>query len=239
MILLSPHHTVSVMLKYEVTAVLLLLCLAVLSQSDHGHQERAEAGQEFINKNPTESEEGVKEEGSGGNKTNDEEKKSEDSGEEQERQSGPPPYQDLYCGDMNCYDLLEVNRDSDTKQITKAYRRLALKWHPDRYLDQAKKAEAQAMFLRIAAGHEVLKDKESRKEYDYMLDHPEETYGNYYRYYARRLAPRIDIRLVLVSLITILSLVQYYSACYNHTETIKSLARVPKYRIQVRSLLPD
>ena len=62
MILLSPHHTVSVMLNYEVTAVLLLLCLAVLSQSDHGHQERAEAGQEFINKNPTESEEEVKEE---------------------------------------------------------------------------------------------------------------------------------------------------------------------------------
>ena len=65
---------------------------------------------------------------------------------------------------MNCYDLLEVTRDSDTKQITKAYRRLALKWHPDRYLDKAKKVEAQAMFLRIAAGYEVLKDEESRKE---------------------------------------------------------------------------
>ena len=220
------------MLKYQVTAVLLLLCLGVLSQSDQPHQEGAEAGGEFIKKNPTESEEKEKEEGSEGNKTKEEEKKSDDS--EKEERSGPPPYQDLYCGDLNCYDLLEVTRDSDTKQITKAYRRLALKWHPDRYPDQSKKAEAQAMFLRIAAGYEVLKDEESRKDYDYMLDHPEETYGNYYRYYARRLAPQIDIRLVVVSLITLLSVVQYYSAWYNHTETIKYLATVPKYRIQVR-----
>ena len=228
------QHRVSVMLKYQVTAVLLLLCLSVLSQSEHSHQERGEADQEFIKKNPTESGgEEVKEEGSEGNKTNEEEEKKEEKKEEEER-SGPPPYQDLYCGDTNCYDLLEVTRDSDTKQITKAYRRLALKWHPDRYLDKAQKVEAQAMFLRIAAGYEVLKDEESRKDYDYMMDHPEETYGNYYRYYARRLAPQIDIRLVVVSLITVMSLVQYYSAWYNHTETIKYLATVPKYRIQVR-----
>ncbi len=37
------------------------------------------------------------------------------------------------------------------------------------------------MFMRIAAGYEVLRDEESRKDYDYMMDHPEETYGNYYR----------------------------------------------------------
>ena len=41
--------------------------------------------------------------------------------------------------------------------------------------------EAEKVFMRIAAGYEVLKDEESRKDYDYMLDHPEETYGNYYR----------------------------------------------------------
>ena len=28
---------------------------------------------------------------------------------------------------------------------------------------------------------QVLRDDESRKEYDYMLDHPEEMFGNYYR----------------------------------------------------------
>ena len=237
MVLLSSqsHNTQqSVMLKYQVTALLLLLWLCLLTRCDPGQQDKQEADQEFLQTNPTESEEEVKEEGSEGNKTNEEEENKKKEEEEEEQRSGPPPYQDLYCGDLNCYDLLEVTRDSDTKQITKAYRRLALKWHPDRYLDKAQKAEAQAMFLRIAAGYEVLKDEESRKDYDYMMDHPEETYGNYYRYYARRLAPQIDIRLVVVSLITVMSLVQYYSAWYNHTETIKYLATVPKYRIQVR-----
>jgi hypothetical protein len=36
--------------------------------------------------------------------------------------------------------------------------------------------------MQIAAGYEVLKEEESRREYDYMLDHPEDYYGNYYRY---------------------------------------------------------
>jgi DnaJ homolog subfamily C member 25 len=35
--------------------------------------------------------------------------------------------------------------------------------------------------MRIAAGYDVLKDDESRREYDYMLDNPEDYYGNYYR----------------------------------------------------------
>ena len=170
------------------------------------------------------------------NKTEEEEKEDKSEDSDREKEWGPPPYQDLYCGDMNCYDLLGVTRDSDTREITKAYRKLALKWHPDRYQDQAEKLRAQEMFMRIAAGYEVLKDEESRKDYDYMMDHPEETYGNYYRYYRRRLAPQIDVRLVVVTLITIMSLVQYYSAWYNHTETIKYLATVPKYRIQVRSM---
>ena len=74
-----------------------------------------------------------------------------------------------------------VSRDSDTKEITKAYRKMALKWHPDKFVKPAEKKDAEKVFMRIAAGYEVLKDEESRKDYDYMLDHPEETYGNYYR----------------------------------------------------------
>ena len=52
------------------------------------------------------------------------------------------------------------------------------------------------------------------------------------RYYKRRLAPKIDVRLVVLTLITLMSMVQYYSAWYNHSETIKYLATVPKYRFQ-------
>merc|ERR1719357_1677382 len=59
-------------------------------------------------------------------------------------------------------------------QISKAYRKLAGKWHPDRFRTPEEKKDAELMFMRIAAGYEVLRDDESRKEYDYMLDHPEE-----------------------------------------------------------------
>ena len=65
------------------------------------------------------------------NKTEEEEKEDKSEDSDREKEWGPPPYQDLYCGDMNCYDLLGVTRDSDTREITKAYRKLALKWHPD------------------------------------------------------------------------------------------------------------
>ena len=39
--------------------------------------------------------------------------------------------QDLYCGHSNCYQLLGVDREAGKATIAKAYRRLALKWHPD------------------------------------------------------------------------------------------------------------
>ena len=56
--------------------------------------------------------------------------------------------------------------------------------------------------------YEVLKDDESREEYNYMLDHPEEMWQNYYRYYRRRMAPKVDVRIVLAVTITVISAVQ-------------------------------
>ena len=46
------------------------------------------------------------------------------------------------------------------------------------------------------------------------------------------MAPKIDVRIVLFALVTIVSAVQYYSAWYNFEQTINYLATVPKYRYQ-------
>ena len=46
---------------------------------------------------------------------------------------------------------------------------------------QEEKDEAEKKFMQIATAYETLKDDESRTEYDYMLDHPEEMWRNYYR----------------------------------------------------------
>ena len=67
-------------------------------------------------------------------------------------------------------------------------------------------------FLYLFFRYEVLKDDEQREEYNYMLDHPEEMYSNYYRYYRRRFAPKVDIRIVIAVTLSVISGIQYYSA---------------------------
>lgn len=141
---------------------------------------------------------------------------------------------DLYCGDMNCYEVLGLTRDASKSEIGKSYRKLAGKWHPDRFQKQEDKESAEKKFMQIASAYEVLKDDESREEYNYMLDHPEEMWQNYYRYYRRRMAPKVDVRIVIAATISVISLVQYYSAWSNYEEAIKYFVSVPKYRIQVR-----
>ncbi|KAL0050174.1 hypothetical protein WJX82_005825 [Trebouxia sp. C0006] len=62
------------------------------------------------------------------------------------------------------YDLLGVAHDADEPTIKKAYRKHAMKWHPDRNPDNVEKAEEK--FREIAAAYEVLADDEKRKLYD-------------------------------------------------------------------------
>ena len=69
-----------------------------------------------------------------------------------------------------------------------------------------------------------------------MLDHPEEMWSNYYRYYRRRMAPKVDVRIVIAVTITVISAIQYYSAWANYDEAIKYLMNVPKYRIQATQI---
>jgi curved DNA-binding protein len=63
------------------------------------------------------------------------------------------------------YERLGVARDADEETIKKAYRKLAMKWHPDRH-KEAERANAEAEFKRIAEAYEVLSDAENRKKYD-------------------------------------------------------------------------
>ncbi|CAL8119936.1 unnamed protein product [Orchesella dallaii] len=141
----------------------------------------------------------------------------------------------LYCGKQDCYDVLGVTRESSKYEISKAYRALAKKYHPDRYRNEDDKAEMSEMFKTVATAYEILKDDEARTDYDYMLDHPEEYYRHYYHYYRRRMAPKVDIRIVIAVTITVISAFQYYAAMFRWSSGVRYLSAQPKYRSMAMS----
>lgn len=66
---------------------------------------------------------------------------------------------------MKChYEILDVPRDASDSDIKTAYRKLALKWHPDKNLENSELAKEQ--FQLVQQAYEVLSDRQERAWYD-------------------------------------------------------------------------
>jgi len=65
--------------------------------------------------------------------------------------------------EIDYYELLEISRDATGAEIKKAYRKLALKYHPDKNPDNK---EAEEKFKLINEAYQVLSDDEKRAIYD-------------------------------------------------------------------------
>ncbi len=64
---------------------------------------------------------------------------------------------------LDYYEVLSVTKDADNEQIKRSYRKLAMKYHPDRNPGDA---EAEKRFKQCAEAYEVLADPQKRQLYD-------------------------------------------------------------------------
>ncbi|XP_047310738.1 dnaJ homolog subfamily B member 1-like [Impatiens glandulifera] len=65
---------------------------------------------------------------------------------------------------VDYYNILKVNRNATNEDLKKAYRRLAMIWHPDK--NPKNKREAEAKFKQISEAYDVLTDSQKRQIYD-------------------------------------------------------------------------
>ena len=72
-----------------------------------------------------------------------------------------------YYQGKDAYQILEIPRESDSKQIKSAYRKLVSTWHPDKFPDdEAKKQEGGIRMEAINRAYFCLGDEDRRRRYD-------------------------------------------------------------------------
>ena len=71
------------------------------------------------------------------------------------------------------YEVLGVSRNAEEKEIKKAYRKLSLKYHPDK--NPNNKEMAEEIFKKISFAYGILSDKQKRSDFnkygrDYVIN---------------------------------------------------------------------
>jgi curved DNA-binding protein CbpA len=76
----------------------------------------------------------------------------------------------------DCYEVLGLPKQATPEQIKSAYRKLAIKWHPDKNPNQT--AVAEEKFKEISEAYQILSDPNKRAKYD-QFGHDMDDFGNF------------------------------------------------------------
>ena len=88
----------------------------------------------------------------------------------------------------NLYDILDVPSNASINEIKKSYKKLVIKWHPDKHINDTNNIKnIEEKFRNIQIAYEILSDVDRKNKYDLMTDsdktHLFDTFKTYFSTY--------------------------------------------------------
>jgi DnaJ domain len=149
----------------------------------------------------------------------------------------PVPWNMRRTSCIICTLICRLKENAELSEIITSYRKLAREWHPDR--TKHPRAKAEKVFSDVAHAYEILRNPESRKDYDYALRHPEEFTYNHAKYFYRQFYTRhVRFNPVLVVLFTLAcwSAFEWASRSMTFNEAVKQAKELPEYKQNLKRL---
>lgn len=76
-----------------------------------------------------------------------------------------PKFNSKEMADFNPYKILNIEEGAELSTIRRAYRKMSLKWHPDKHQDPEAKRKAEVMIVLIIKAHQALTDEAMMENY--------------------------------------------------------------------------
>jgi curved DNA-binding protein CbpA len=137
----------------------------------------------------------------------------------------------LLAGGPNFYEILDVTPSSTEREVKKAYRKLSVKYHPDK--NQAE--DAADVYLKINKAFEILKDEDKRRELDYLLEYGVPWHDRYVGQHVHAFSRDVDIRYAVPGFVIVLSAIHYMSRVAYHHRMHRAARQTARYAAALKA----